>query len=124
MYANEWQRGTKIMVLNNIDIPSMIPTLGHNLETLESPMLQRSVTVHDGPTAFEHFLQAAMDVVDEANVRLIESDVAQTRFATGQCNDMLTVILAQERASSALNFTVQVSNRIIEAYREIMRMQL
>lgn len=112
------------MVINNIDIPSMIPTLGHRLESLDH-RLGHTVSINEsGQTAFEHFLQAAMDVVDEANVRLVESDVAQVRFATGQDNDMLTVVLAQERASSALNFTVQVSNRIIEAYREIMRMQI
>ena len=111
-------------MIDAIDVPSMIPRLGHSLESLEHP-LQRTVTItEEGRSAFDHFLQAAMDVVDEANIRLIESDIAQVRFATGQDNDMLTVILAQERASSALNFTVQVSNRIIEAYREIMRMQI
>ena len=87
--------------------------------------LQRTVTVQEEDRGtFDSFLQAAMDVVNETNQRLIESDIAQVEFATGQTNDMLTVILAQERANSSLNFTVQVTNRIIEAYREVMRMQV
>ena len=115
-----------ISIIDTINVPSMLPNIGSGPlgPSLEHP-LQRTVTINeDGRSAFEHFLQAAMDVVNETNHRHIESDIAQVRFATGQDNDMLTVVLAQERASSALNFTVQVSNRIIEAYREIMRMQV
>ena len=114
------------MILDTINVPSMIPNIGPGPVGPPIPHpLQRTVDVEErSMEAFEHFLQAAMDVVNETNHLMIESDVAQVRFATGQDNDMLAVILAQERASSALSFTVQVSNRIIEAYREIMRMQV
>ena len=76
-----------------------------------------------GHGAFESFFQAALDLVNETNYLQVRSDIAQMEFATGQETNMLTVILAQERANSSLNFTVQVTNRIVEAYREIMRMQ-
>lgn len=109
---------------SHIDIPSWIPNIGRHLEPLEGPPSRTVAVTEEGHTAFDQFLQAAMNVVEEANVRLIDSDIAQVRFATGQDNDMLNVILAQERASSALTFTVNVSNTIIEAYREIMRMQI
>ena len=87
--------------------------------------MQRVARIDDESVrAFDQFLQAAMNVVNETNTRLVESDIAQVNFATGQDNDMLNVILTQDRANSALNFTVNVSNRIVEAYREIMRMQI
>ena len=111
--------------LVDLNIPRFVPNIGGGLgDTIEHP-LQRQIGIpEEGRTAFQQFLDAAMDVVEQTNHRLIESDVAQVRFATGEDNDMLTVILAQDRANSALNFTVNVSNRIIEAYREIMRMQV
>lgn len=116
------------MIDNIVNVTSMIPNIGtgNTLNTMaEGPALRRALQIDDeSRNAFDQFLQAAMDVVNDTNTRLVESDIAQMRFATGQENDMLTVVLAQERASSALNFTVQVSNRIIEAYREIMRMQV
>ena len=102
-------------------IPSFIPDIGINPGNEHSRVL---VVEEEGRGAFDQFLQAAMDVVNETNVRIIESDIEQMKFATGQTNDMLAVIFAQERAGSALNFTVQITNRIIEAYREIMRMQV
>ena len=116
------------MIADIINVQSLIPNIGtgNTLNTMaEGPALRRALNIdEESRNAFDQFLQAAMDVVNETNVRLIDSDVAQMRFATGQDNDMLNVVLAQDRASSALNFTVQVSNRIIEAYREIMRMQV
>jgi len=102
-------------------MPSFIPETGN----ATAGNMQRTANLQgESIQAFDAFLQSAMDVVNESNMRIIESDIAQMEFATGQSNDMLTVVLAQERAGSALNFTVQVTNRIIEAYREIMRMQV
>ena len=99
----------------------MLPSIGSG-PVLNNP--QHVHTIGDDERVFDQFLRAAMDVVNQTNERIIESDIEQVRFATGQSNDMLTVILAQERAGSALNFTVQITNRVIEAYREIMRMQV
>lgn len=104
-----------------------VPPLAPRLDP-DATMARRLNTTHtleDGDrSAFDSFLSAAMDVINETNVLQFQSDDAQMRFATGQSNDMLDVILTQQRATSALNFTVQITNRIIEAYREIMRMQV
>jgi len=112
----------------DLTIPSFTPSvLGGTSPIATQLQTQLADTVNlseEGRSAFDSFLQAAMEVVNETNVRQIESDIAQVNFATGATNDMLDVILAQERATSSLNFTVQVTNRIIEAYREIMRMQV
>jgi len=102
-------------------MPSFLPNININPGNANSNVL---TPTHSGNSAFDQFLDAAMNVVNETNMRIIESDIEQVRFATGQSNDMLAVVMAQERAGGALNFTVQVSQRIIEAYREIMRMQV
>ena len=110
------------MNINPIGVESIISGAQSRLPALDSPFREQQVS-EEGRTAFESFFQAALNVIDETNYAQYRSDVAQVNFATGQDTNMLTVILAQERANSTLNFTVQVTNRIIEAYREIMRMQ-
>lgn len=80
--------------------------------------------VGEGRDIFDSLLESAIHVVGTTNQNLIRSDTAQVNFATGQETNMLTVILAQERANSSLSFTTQITNRIIESYREIMRMQV
>ena len=104
-------------------VPTLIPRLDPD-ETLARQLNATHTLDGEDRSAFDAFLSAAMDVVNETNVLQFQSDDAQMRFATGQSNDMLDVILTQQRATSALNFTVQITNRIIEAYREIMRMQV
>jgi len=73
---------------------------------------------------FEEFYNAALDVLNETNQLQHTADRLQLDFATGRTNNMLAVIMAQEQAATTLNFTVQVTNRIIEAYREIIRLQV
>jgi len=54
----------------------------------------------------------------------IEDERLQIDYAAGRTDDILAVMLAQQKAYSSLNFTVQVTNKIIEAYREIMRISV
>ena len=83
----------------------------------------RSREVQDGKV-FEQFYNAALDVLNEVNLQQIEADRLQIDFATGRTNDMLAVIMAQEQAATSLSFTVQVTNKLIDAYREIIRQQV
>ncbi|MCL2351489.1 MAG: flagellar hook-basal body complex protein FliE [Firmicutes bacterium] len=78
-----------------------------------------------GPAnAFGDFLDAALGAINRTNARLSEAGQAQLDLASGRTDDILSVLMAQEKAYTSLNLTVQVTNRVIDAYREIMRMQL
>ncbi|WP_274361486.1 flagellar hook-basal body complex protein FliE [Paenibacillus thermotolerans] len=46
------------------------------------------------------------------------------KFITGQNVDVHTLMIASEKAQLGLQLTVQVRNKVIEAYQEIMRTQL
>ncbi|MDL2248873.1 flagellar hook-basal body complex protein FliE [Tyzzerella sp. OttesenSCG-928-J15] len=45
-------------------------------------------------------------------------------YITGKTDDMLAVVTAEQRAYTALNFTVQVTNKVVEAYKQIISMQI
>jgi flagellar hook-basal body complex protein FliE len=78
-----------------------------------------------GPTAdstvkeFGQFLQEAL-----ANVETAQTDAATAaqKLATGEIKDVAEVTIASEKATLALTLTVQVRNKVLEAYQEIMRM--
>ena len=88
----------------------------------DSPV--KKTKTFDSGKVFEDIFTAAMDVVKETNAFQLTADRLQTDFATGKTDDMVAVLLAQDKAFSSLNFTVQITNKIIESYREIMRMQI
>ncbi len=73
---------------------------------------------------FETFLNASSKMYSETNAIQKDVEAKQLAFATGESDNILEVMLAQEKATTALNFTVQVTNKVIEAYREIMQVQL
>jgi len=76
------------------------------------------------PDVFQKFFDAALKTLDETNADQLVSERLYVDLATGKTDDILAVVLAQSKADASLNFTVQVTGKIIEAYREIMRMQL
>ncbi|MDR2899633.1 MAG: flagellar hook-basal body complex protein FliE [Clostridiales bacterium] len=73
---------------------------------------------------FEMFFKAAMDALNETSKTEQEAQNLQLNYITGKSDDMLSVVMAEQRAYTALNFTVQVTNKIIESYRQIISMQL
>ena len=73
---------------------------------------------------FDDVLTSAIEMFNRTNDLQVQADVAQLDFIMGRNDNFLTVILAQERAHSSMNFTVNVVNRAVQAYQEIMRMQV
>lgn len=72
-------------------------------------------------TKFGEVLQKALQ---DVNTLQLEADEAAQRLAAGQADDLHTVAIIAEKANLALQLTLQVRNRILEAYQEIMRMQV
>lgn len=77
-----------------------------------------------GPAAgaasdFGRLLAEALNNVEAAQK---EAANAAQRLATGEIRDVAEVLIASEKATLALQMTVQVRNKVLEAYQEIMRM--
>ena len=49
---------------------------------------------------------------------------ASSRLASGQLQDVAEATIAAEKAAIALQLTIQVRNKAVEAYQEVMRMQV
>lgn len=49
---------------------------------------------------------------------------ATLKMAAGKAEDISQVVIATEKAGIALQLTMQVRNKAVDAYQEIMRMQV
>ena len=78
----------------------------------------------EASSVFSTLLNAYMGMATTAGIHEAQAQNLSIDFAIGRHDDMLAVILAQEQAYSSMFFTVQVTSRIIQAYQEIMRMQI
>lgn len=53
-----------------------------------------------------------------------EADQAVQQMLTGEGGELHTVALAEQRAEVAFDLGLQIRNKIVSAYQEVMRMQL
>ena len=53
-----------------------------------------------------------------------ESERLGAALAAGQVEDISQVVIAAEKADIAVQLTLAVRNKAVEAYQEIMRMQV
>ncbi len=75
-------------------------------------------------TGGSSFSQILNDAVGEVNKLQNEALRDMEEFALGKVDDIHKPIIAMEKASIALELLVQVRNKAVEAYQEIMRMQI
>jgi flagellar hook-basal body complex protein FliE len=73
------------------------------------------------PGAFQSALQSAIESIESANNNATQS---VQEFLSGENEELHSAILAVQQASIAFDLGLQVRNKVVDAYQEIMRMQM
>jgi flagellar hook-basal body complex protein FliE len=60
----------------------------------------------------------------DVNDKITVSDQNTRDLAAGKTNDLQKVVTSVEEANLALNFTMAMRSKLLEAYQEIARMQV
>lgn len=68
------------------------------------------------------FAETVREAVSEVNRTQAQAAEAATQYAEGKQNDLHGTMIAMAQADISLRLVANVRNRVIEAYREIMRM--
>lgn len=72
----------------------------------------------------DDFAQMLMDTMKEVNQTQLDSQSLQNDFMAGQPVEFHDLMIAMEKAGTAMQLTLQVRNKVLEAYQEMMRMQV
>ena len=64
------------------------------------------------------------EALDKVNRQQLKADEATRQFLSGDMEDIHQLMIASEQARISLQLTMQVTTKIIEAYREMSRMQV
>jgi len=73
------------------------------------------------PSSFEDLLTRSIGTVEQANQTATN---AAQQFLSGANEDLHTVAIAEQKAELTSDLFMQVRNKAISAYQEIMKMQL
>jgi flagellar hook-basal body complex protein FliE len=91
------------------------------VSSLSLPSVERKA---EGTPQGGGFAEKFWQALEEVNALQQEADQAVLEVALGKEENLHRAIIALERANLALGLAVQVRNKVIEAYQEIMRMQV
>lgn len=75
-------------------------------------------------SVFSDLYNSAINVLDETNQLQKDADKLSIDFSMGKIDNIHDVMIAQEKANIALQYTVKLRDKVLDAYNEIMRMQV
>ena len=71
--------------------------------------------------SFANILSEAFSTAEQAD---IADKTSAIELLTGQSDDLSGLLLDAQKAELSLNLALQIRNKVIDAYNEIMRMQV
>ncbi|WP_078554683.1 flagellar hook-basal body complex protein FliE [Bacillus alkalicellulosilyticus] len=98
-----------------------------NVKGIQSPFvidqsqLKPKRTPAEAHSLFKQELNKAIQNVNELQN---QSSIATEKLARGEMDNLHEVMIIGQKASLSLQATVEVRNKVIEAYQEVMRMQV
>ncbi len=98
------------------------------MQPLQMTPVKMSATSHLGETIpepeIQSFGQYLVDALKKTNALQQHSEAMNAALAAGEVDDISQVVIAGQKAEIALQLTMQVRNRALSAYQELMRMQV
>jgi flagellar hook-basal body complex protein FliE len=98
-----------------VQLPDRL-TFGRELQPLQTP---KPADKADGTVQFSDQLK---NFVGEVDALQKQAETKSENFANGKSNDIHGTMIAVEQADISLHLLANVRNRVIEMYREVMRM--
>lgn len=108
----------------------MLPPIDtRSVLALRAQILERSASLAPSATAASapvpvRFDSAMQDALKSVSNVQDEAGAASAAFERGDSHDLASVMIARQKASIAFEATLQVRNRLLGAYKDIMSMPL
>lgn len=75
-------------------------------------------------SSFSQIYQAAVNMLNETSELENTAQIEEMKWAMGLTENAHDLTIAQSKASAALTYTVAVRDKVLDAYKEIMNMQM
>ncbi len=73
---------------------------------------------------FDSLLSSAIDLIEETNTLAANAEAEEIKFALGESDNTHDLSIAMQKAQVSLQYTVAIKNALLDAYKEIMNMQV
>ncbi|WP_448214098.1 flagellar hook-basal body complex protein FliE [Colwellia sp. MEBiC06753] len=107
-----------------MEIESIQSVSLQNSSTLEGLSKSTNLSKSNNDLEIAPFGQALLEKVDNINQEIVAADNLLQQKALGKDVNTHELVLALETAKLSLQLTVEVRNKVLEGYHDVMRMQL
>lgn len=74
--------------------------------------------------SFDTLLHTAIDNINTTNDYLSDAEDEKIKWALGETENTHDLTIALSKASTALQYTVAIRDKLLEAYKELIQMQI
>lgn len=74
--------------------------------------------------AFDSVLHTAIDNLNTTNSYLSDAEDEKIKWALGETENTHDLTIALQKASTALQYTVAIRDKLLDAYKELIQMQV
>lgn len=85
---------------------------------------QATTASEESEDVFASFLDSAVKNIASTNSYLSDAENEKIRFAMGESENTHDLTIAMQKASTALQYTIAVRDKFLDAYKEIMNIQI
>ena len=85
---------------------------------------EKNALVDTSDDSFSSVLDSAINMLNETNDLQKKAESAEIQFALGEAENTHDLQIALQKANLALQYTVAVRDKMIDAYKEIMNMSV
>jgi flagellar hook-basal body complex protein FliE len=89
-----------------------------------SEIQNKRVALESNDSSAKSFSETLSDAVGKVNEMQKDADIKMQKLAAGENTNISEVMIAAERADIALKLMMSVRNKVIDAYQEVMKMQV
>ncbi len=107
---------TSLFSVNSADL---VETASLATSKIENPR-----KTEEDETGFGYLLDTAIKNFNLTNAYLSDKEDMELKWAMGEVDNPHDLTIALSKASQALSYTTAIRDRLLEAYREIMQMQI
>lgn len=95
-----------------------------NLPALETPLLKAGIEYNETPSnsnSFSEVLGSALGNLKDAHN---QSNIAMEKFSAGEDIDVAEVMLSIEKTQIATDLAIQIRNRLVDGFNQLIRIQV
>ncbi len=95
-----------------------------NLPPLETPLLKAGIEYTETPSKSSNFAQVLGNALGDLKSAHNQTNTAMEKYSAGEDIDVADVMLNIEKTQIATELAIQIRNRLVDGFNQLIRIQI